>query len=460
MKMPRRMLKTGLLALLLLPGATVVRAGAIDLSPLQQDLRLLSGKIAQYGHRLRRSAEGEQKLGELETELARLRESVARLTELAGEIDAKDGHLRYLKTMEIEPKFREIERVRLYGEQRLAEVTRRQAALFRERDQHNASKPDPKNAGAVAAYGARAAEGNARMQSLQAELDRVRTEVLAGFSRAVQAHAKVLKEFSETGAKREKLAGEAREQMQAYAGVRTPLAGELVALENSPPLTPFSQGVPPGEAGLTPRVPPPIGPGTNTHAIDQLRVVTASSVEAARPDIPLFDPNHPDKEAVNAKTVSGYTIDTGGGLPPVALPDVATPNAQPVEEQPEPAPPPPVPLVVPPPPDAREQTPREIKENPKLQAIAQEKAAHLQQLDELYNRRRELARQGANASPEDWTKVVNDISAGQSAIAVDVTKEKMIEGSKNIDLTIVPKSRRHKPVEVPSPVTTAPPENK
>ena len=55
-----------------------------------------------------------------------------------------------------------------------------------------------------------------------------------------------MKEFSETGTKRERLADGAREQMQDYSAVRGALGDQLVALESEPTLslTPFTGGVP------------------------------------------------------------------------------------------------------------------------------------------------------------------------------------------------------------------------
>jgi hypothetical protein len=172
----------------------------------------------------------------------------------------------------------------------------------------------------------------------------------------------------------------------------------------------------------------PIGPGNNTHALDQLRVVTASSRDAAGVDDQGRVVNPPAEPV--AKNESGYGFDTGQGTGMADLPGVGTPASQPATA---------VPLVLPAPP---ENAPPAIKQSPTLQKFSQTQTDGFSKLDQLYQQRRELMQQGTQATPEAWTQVVKQISETQAAVNLAGVGLKLAEGSQLIDLTIVPKSQR------------------
>ncbi|HZP60164.1 MAG TPA: hypothetical protein VFB27_07540, partial [Opitutaceae bacterium] len=442
----------GLLAL-----GVCLRADDFNLEPFQQDARMLSSKIAEFQYRLKSSKDGEQRLSDLESQLNQLKACLDRLTELAGDLSTEESHLHYLKNMELDPKEREVERVRQNAEQRLQDITQQLEAWNAEADRHNAQKPNPEDEGAVSAYNAEANEGNARHEHMVADYDRIREEVQQEIEQAVQALAKVQQEYTDAETKRDQTVSQLQDQAQQYTTARGPLVDQLVALESEPvptsvPLTPFSRGVAPQEADTVPVERLPVGPGNDKHAIDQLQVVTSSSRAAAGRD-------ENDKPAaagtpadVTAKVRSGYEFDSGGGLAPAALPNVDVPAGEPVSQA--------IPLVVAPAPNERADAPPEVKESPKLQAVAQQQADNFKDLDQLYTKRRELAQQGANASPQEWTKVVNDISTKQAAITTAAVQQKLAEGSKTIDLTIIPKAQRKKISDLnvpPPPPPSSPP---
>ncbi len=202
--------------------------------------------------------------------------------------------------------------------------------------------------------------------------------------------------------------------------------------------------MPASEAGLILRVTPPVGPGRNTRALDQLRVVTASSRDAAGRD--EHDQGIGEPAQVTASTEAGYQFDTGGGTGVAPLPGVDPPPAAPA-----------VPLVVPVSPVVRDDAPTPVKNSPKLQQLASRQVENVKKLDDLYAARRALLQRGADATPAEWTKVVADISTTHAAITRDVVAEKLAEGSGTIDLTIVPKSQRKRTADIVVPPPELPP---
>lgn len=416
----------------------------------QDDLRLLTAKVGQYRYRLKSSREGEQQLAELEQALARLKAAVEEITALAGELDEKDSRLHYLQEWELGPKEREVDRLRQAHEQRYEQLARQRQAVDREwawwATQQHVFDRRTEEAGYQAAW-VQYNRIKALDDAYQADRAQAEREMREQFDRAVAAYTKAQQELGETATKREQIAGKLGERTGGYATGRSPVVEQLVALDNTPvtvnvPLTPFSNGVTPGQAGTIARVKPPIGPGMNTRALDQLQVVTASSRTAAARDDQDKD-NGVMPPTVTASTVSSYEFDTGGGTGVAPLPEVATPVA------------PAVPLVLPVSPAEREDAPAPVKASPELQKLAGNRVENVRKLDELYAARRALLQQGAAASPADWTKVVQDISATHAAIAVDVVTEKLAEGSQKMDaqVTLRPARKRISDIVVPPPDT-------
>lgn len=440
--------------LLILGAIATAGAPADDLKRYNDDLRLLSAKVAQYRHRLKASGDGAARLAALETELARLKAAVEEMTRLVSDLESKDSRLRYLKVMEVEPKGRELERVRQGQDQRYEQLAQQRAAVEREwawwaTQQHTFKTPE-EEAGLAAAW-TQYNRIKAMDDRYKADLARAEREMREEFDRALAVYTQAQRELSEAETSRERVARQLEQHTGQYGESRAPLVEQLVDLDNTPPpasvpLTPFSNGVLPSEAGLVPVVRPPVGPGANTRALDQLRVVTASSRGAAGRDAGDQDVTVPVN--VTASTVGSYQFDTGGGLDPAALPEVDAPPAAAA-----------VPLVVPSSPTVREDAPATVRNSPKLQELATRQADNVRKLDELYAARRTLVQQGAAASPAELTKMVQDISTTHAAIAMDVVTEKLAEGSKTIDLTIVPKTQRKRisDIVVPPPETNPPP---
>ncbi|MBI2516156.1 MAG: hypothetical protein HYV95_04510 [Opitutae bacterium] len=445
------------LALLLglLPAPMPGGQGADSVQRFKDDVRFLSGKMLPTKYRVRRQAGGEDIWAALQDQIERLKRVVENMQDLGEQIDATESRLHYLKNFEVEPKMREVERVRLLGEQRLESVVSRLRSLDREIKVHNA-KPHvftKEQAAAHAAYDNEAARLASRQETLRAERDRIMAETQQAFEQAVEAVAKVQQEMSETGAKHGRLATEFGEVAGLYAAIRDPLAGRLQDIENQPEATvvttPFGgNSVPAGQAGTLAR-PAPIGAGVTPRALDQLRIVTATSNTAAdtRDDRLGVGP-------VTTSMVSGYQFDTKQGLPPVDLPAVAAPEGVPVDmPAPEPAA---VPLVLAPSPTQQPGAPAEIKASPRLQQAEQEQTRQFDALEKLYAERKQLAQQGPAASAQDWTRVVNQISATQAQINFTEGTKRLSAGSKAVDLTIRPKSRSTTDIVVPPSGTPSP----
>lgn len=431
---------TAWLAALLL--AVSLAAEAPKVEPFEKDAEFLATKIAQYRYRLKSSREGEQRLSAMESSLNRMRSVISQLRDLGSEIESKDGRLRYLRTMELEPKQREIERIRQTFDAEVRRFQGERQSLNGEIQRHNNAKHVfqlPEEAGALQSYNAEKADLDARGAALDRRADERGRELQQQFEAAVQAFGKLQQEFAENETKRDQALQNFQSQAGEYTGARETVVNELVALDREPepvpvvnvPLTPFSQGVKPEEAGTIPVARPPIGPGNNAHAIDQLRVVTKSSRDAAGRDGRDKEVTSPAEETARVDT--SYTFDIGGGTGMADLPDVATPEAKQQQA---------VPLEVPPTPIERSETPAPVKNSPVVQEFARQQSEGLSKLDQLYQQRRELQQQGAAATPEAWTTVVNDISKAQSEVNMAGVGLKLAEGSALLDLTIVPKAQK------------------
>jgi hypothetical protein len=436
--------------LALLVFAAAARCDPPPVEPYEKDVNFLASKVAQYRYRLKSTPEGAQRLSAMETGVAELKSAVSELKEQSGEIESKDGHLKYLKDMELGPKERAVEQVRRSYKAFVDDSNRDFDALRQAISVHNSANKIyqlPDEQGALDAYNAEKAALDSRTEALKARYEEKNGELRALLDAAIQLYTKAQEEFSETATKREQAAQRFQTQADQYASSRGAVVTELEALDNEPapavivPLTPFSNGVPIGEAGTVAITKAPIGPGNNTHALDQLRVVTASSRDAAPVDEkgrPVAGPAEPV-----AKQESGYVFDNGVGTGMAALPEVGTPASKPAEA---------VPLVVP---AAPENAPPAIKNSPTLQKFAQAQTDGFSKLDQLYQQRRELMQLGAKATPEAWTQVVKEISQTQAAVNMAGVGLKLTEGSQLIDLTIVPKSQ-HKVSDLTLPPSPSP----
>ncbi len=425
--------------LTLLIFAAAVRGEAPPVEPYEKDVGFLASKIAQYRYRLKGSPEGAQRLSTMETGVAQLKSMIAQLKEEAGAVGDKDRKLEYLKTMELGPKERAVEQVRRNYDAWQEEISREYSSLKQAWAAYQSGQLRF-SAEEHAAYLAKYAEWqalNARDDALKARYESRNRELREQLDAAIQVYTKVQQEFSETATKREQAAQRFQSQAEQYASSRGGVVAELEALDNEPapaavvPLTPFSNDVPMGEAGTVALTKAPIGPGNNTHALDQLRVVTDSSRDAAGVDEQGRVVNPPAEPV--AKHESSYVFDTGQGTGMADLPGVNTPASTPVEA---------VPLVVPPAPAAQENAPPAVKNSPTLQKFAQAQAEGFSKLNQLYQRRRELMQQGTQATPEAWTQVVKEISQNQAVVNMASVGLKLREGSQLADLTIVPKSQR------------------
>ena len=436
---PRIDLRHAAWLLTLMLAATAARSEAPAVEPYEKDVNFLASKVAQYRYRLKSSSDGSTRLSTLETGVAEMKSIVPQLKEHAEEIEAKDSKVQYLKTMELGPKERELDRVRRDVQLWTEEIGRDEDALNQAIAVHNGGKKLytlPDEQAGLDAYNAEKAMLEGRQSALNARRDKRKAELKEQFTAAFVAYTKAQQELSETETKRAQAAQEFQTQAGQYATARGPVVAELEALDNEPtptvsvPLTPFSQGVPPGEAGTIPIVPAPVGPGNNTHAIDQLQVITSSDRFAAGRDEHDQPVNSPPPAV--AKHASSYGFDDGKGIGKADLPEVGTPEGKPVDA---------VPLTVPPAPAAQENAPPAVKASPTLEKFAQKRTEGFTKLDQLYQQRRELMQQGPQASPEAWTQVVKDISSTQAAVNMAGVGLKLAEGSQLMDLSIVPKSQ-------------------
>lgn len=446
--------RCAVLALLVgvLPVPAFAGQGADSVQRFKDDARFLSGKMLPAKYRVRRQAGGEDTWAELQGQIEQLKRVVESLQDLGERIDAAESRLHYLKNYEVEPKMREVERVRLSDEQRAEAAANRMDAVIREIKIHNAQPHTftKEQAAAHAAYDREAADLDRRYGVAKADFDRILADAQREFERAVLAVTKVQQEMAEAGTKHGRLATEFGEVAGQYAAIRDPLAGRLQDIENqseaNAPLTPFGRSsVPAGEAGTLAR-PAPIGAGVTPRALDQLRIVTATSNTAAN-----TRDDHLGVGPVTTGMVSGYQFDTKEGLPPVDLPAVDTPEGVPVDA---PAPmPAAVPLVMEPSPTQQPAAPAEIKASPRLQQADQEQTRQFSSLEKLYAERKELAQQGPSASAQDWTRVVDKISETQAQINFTEVTKRLSAGSKAMDLTIRPKPRSTTDIIVPPPET-------
>ncbi len=447
-----------LLALALV-AAPLARAGeaAASVKAYEKDLRLLTMKVDQHRYRLKSTREGADRLADLEAHLARLKACLEKISSLASDVDAQDSRVHYLQEMEVGPKGRDFERLNQAHQQRAEQLRQQVQAVNREWDwwatqKHNFVTPD-EQAGLDAAW--------VQYNRIKALADRYKSDLAVAQremreedDRALAIYTKAQQELSEAETKRDQLASRLQGQMSAYTDARGPLIEQFVALDNAPepvsvPLTPFSRDVRPDEAGLTARRKPPVGPAFNTRALDQLRVVTATSRSADGRD--ERDQVMTAPALVTASTESSYQFDTRTDTKMAPLPEVDAPPAVAA-----------VPLVLPPPAATSETAPAPVKNSPKLQQLAARQTDNVKKLDDLYAARRALLQRGTDATPAEWTKVVQDISTTHAVIARDVVAEKMAEGSKTVDLTFTPPPQRKKisDIVVPSPVSPSPPPQK
>ena len=434
-----------------------LRAEEPSAEAYEKDVNFLASKVAQYRYRLKGSTEGAQRLSTLETTLAQMKAATAELRDQASAIQGHDGRLHYYKEMELGPKWREVERVRqtrIAWNQEIGAEREVMDQAWRVYSSGQLKFETPREEAAYQAKWAEKHDLDRREEALSRKAEQRNAELRQLYDAAFQAYTKVQKEFSEIEVKHEKATQVFQAAAERYNESRRGVVEQLVALDNEPPpavnvpLTPFSPGVPvpPGEAGLVPAVPPPIGPGNNTHAIDQLLVATGSSRAGAGRDEHDQQVNTPLAEV--AKTDISYAFDTGEGVAKAELPDVATPASRPVEA---------VPLVVPPSPAAAPDAPAPIKESPGLKAFAEKQSAGLSQLDKLYQQRRELMQQGAQATPEAWTKVVKDISQAQADVNFAGVGLKLAAGSQLLDLNFdTKKQTKISDLTVPPPPSPKP----
>lgn len=437
-------------ALALLVGGLPVPAfgsrGADSVQRFKDDVRFLNGKLLPAKYRVRRQTGGEDAWAELQGQMEQLKQVLETLQDLGGRIDASESRLRYLKVFEVEPKLREVERVQLWAEQQSQVFADRLAGLQREGNQAGA-KPHNSETEATCSTCREVAAVAGRFGAVQAEARKFIGEAQREFERAVAAAGRAQQEMGEVGAKHGAAATEFGDVAGQYAAIRDPLAGRLQEIENQPdtnlPLTPFGPGAVP--AGTLVR-PAPIGAGVTPRALDQLRIVTATSNTAAdsRDD-------HLGVGPVTTSMVSGYQFDTTEGLPPVDLPSVETPEGVAVDEFAQPPESAAVPLVLETSPTQRPDAPTETKASLRLQQAEHEQTQHFGLLEKLYAERKNLAQQGPAASSQDWTRVVNRISETQAQINFSEATKRISEGSAAVDMTLRTKPRRTSDVIVPPP---------
>lgn len=420
-------------------GAASARAEGPSAEPYEQDAGLLTSKITQHRYRLKHTKDGESRLSEMESAVTELRRKISELKDAASDIASVDSHLRYLRTMELEPKERAIEQLKTQADSDLGSFEPRARGLQSRIAQHNAQNRQfgEGEEAALAAYNAEAADLNQQKEALKAAADERQQYWQQQIEAAIAAYAKAQKEFVETEEKRRQAAEKFREHHDAYNAARAPLVASLVALDREPepetnasvPLTPFQQANPDtsGEIVAAPRH--PVGPGSS-RAIEKLQIVAASSNAGAESNV-----------NVTSKTELGYQFDTPEGLGKMDLPDVAPPEGEAVSPAAEPPPDRSVPLVVP------EPAPR-AQGTPVVQAATQRQETNFNKLEQLYQQRRELMQQGPRANAQEWGNVVQEISVTQAKINFEAVTQKLTEGSEGVNLSV---RRRPKPIEVPSP---------
>lgn len=425
---------------LLASGVLNASAGdQVDLSPWQRDIHFLTSKIEQF--RLNRSAKSAQQISKMESELARLREFFSQMTTLSSEINYMDSHLRSFKVVELDPKHAEVERVRTYYIQLLTEINRQIDAASHALDLHAANKPNLTDVAGVAKWNAEAMHLNSILDKLDADFERTKREGEQKEMDALQAYAKAQKEFAAKQFERHKFAEQMGELVQEYKDLREPLGERFAAIESMLPLTPFPNGVPPSEANLTMRILPPVGPGSNTHAIDQLRILTSSSRSAAGRDSDDQTVTMPGN--TTAKIKSGYVFDSGGGENPANLPNVNVPQSQLMMKTKA------EPIILPTAPSERKNAPPTIKTNPKLLEIEQRQRDRFKKLKEDYEHRNALIKEGPNADPKEMNIVDRSIARNQGGAIWDQFLKEAPSGSNLFD----PNFDTKKPVKAPPPPT-------
>lgn len=407
-----------LIAFVLILG-TRLYADEVSLDGYEEDLKFLASKIAQHRYHLKQSSEGESRLSNLESGLRECQSSFDKMKELAEDLETKESHLHYLREIELEPRLHAVEQVRTDHNRRVEEYNRRAAALKRMIAEHN-SRPHtfaPDDTAGLAAYDREADEGNEKAEALNREYNEEQKQFEKDLDAAVTAHGKAQQEVVEEEKKRDAVVGNLRKEAGNYSSLREDMVTRLQAVEK--------ESEPRAARATASATSQPVGPCGNNHALDQLRIVTAASRAAAKTD----------KEPAKEYSSSGF--DSESMFKPADLPYVAVPDAA-------------VPLEVAPPATRQEETEAVVKGSNTLSVFEQKQEEDISKLDQLYKKRLELKQQGATASPEEWTRVVNDISATQAHLNFVAVAQGLNKGSALIDLTITPKAQK-KPPEAPPP---------
>ena len=181
------------LVIALLAGAGL-HGEEMSLGGLEQDLGFLAGRIAQNRSHLKRSSEGEAKLSELESGLNDCRSGFDRLKEMAGNLDTAEGHVRYFRNMEVEPKQNAIKRIQANYKNRADEFNQRKRNLKALCDAHD-SRPHvfaAEDAAGLAAYNQEAADLTRRIDALNREGAAMQQRYESDMEAAMQAAAKAL----------------------------------------------------------------------------------------------------------------------------------------------------------------------------------------------------------------------------------------------------------------------------
>ncbi len=375
----------------------------------QDDLRLLSTRVAEYRFALRASAQGAQRLAVIDVELARLKANVGELVVAAGELDAQDRHLRFLRERDEDPDQGDPGQPPEAEAQQAEQLRQEKAALDARWAAYDAQRHAYETPRESAAYAADCAlYGAIKEEERRYLADRARAQEETGGlpGEAAQATPQAQQELGDAQAKREQTAQELKDLAEQYGANRAPLVEQLVDLDRAPPV---------------PRMRPPLGPGADAHALDELSVVDASA------------PGRQGSPAAAAAAPATYAFDSAIDTAPV--PDRTPPEARPAA--------PPVPLVV----AAQGDLPAAAGESQRLQQAAQGQAEGLKALAHLYEERRGLALQGPAASPDDWARVVKEISTAHAEISMDAVVKKLSKGSRFVEATAAP---------APSPPAPAP----
>lgn len=260
----------------LLPCPLAGAAPTMDPAAMRAPVVELERKLA--------AIKGRPQAGDLQAKLAALKASTDRVIAQGAKHDAlvaREGQLK----LDVDSRSAAVKQFEKRAEQATADVDARLAVWSADRDAHNASQPGPKaSAGAVAAYKARAKEGNAQGERLRTERD--------GIVSALEAERKSVDAAFETaqyafGDNRVAMFAARKEMWSAYGAWQEQYewlsaAADVVASGADPAgvLKPFPGGVvAPADAGLAKHDAPP--PGTNVGAMDQLRSVAQHSGQAA-----------------------------------------------------------------------------------------------------------------------------------------------------------------------------------